>query len=330
MKHILIALCLSVASLYGQQEPKISLRAPYQQQLKKIAVPIADTSLLYVNDGESTNLFYVALVPKHRIKGALVLFPPTGETVEEVFNNNARLVTLACDSGVITIVPSLNYNLCLDTVALGFLNHAFGDMLNRYSVPANKIILGGFSLGGMNAIRYTEMAFENSNATAIKPVAVYGVDPPLDWARMYYTFSRTIQKNFSEPAVLEARLYIDKLNAQFGGSPSQFPKAYSKYSMYLRSDSAGGNAKYLKNIPIRIYTDPDIQWQLNNRRVDYYDMNVLDQAAMINQLNQAGNSRAELVVALGKGYRPDGRRHPHSWSIVDAVDFNKWMMACLR
>lgn len=330
MKHVLIALCLSMAHLYAQQAPEINLQASYLKRLEKNPVSIPDTSLLYVNDGESTNLFYVALVPKNPIKGALVLFPPTGETVEDVFNNNARLVSLACDSGVITIVPSLNYNLCLDTVALGFLNHAFGDVLSRYKIPINKIILGGFSLGGMNAIRYTEMAYDGSKTTVIRPVAVYGVDPPLDWARMYYTFSRTIQKNFSEPAVLEARLYIDKLNAQFGGSPDRFPKAYSTYSMYSRSDSAGGNAKYLEHIPIRIYTDPDIEWQLKNRHVDYYDMNVLDQAAMINQLSQAGNNMAELVVALGKGYRADGRRHPHSWSIVDAVAFNKWMMTCLR
>lgn len=330
MKHMLIALCLSIAHLYAQQGPEVNLPASYLKRLEKNPVFIMDRSLLYVNDGESTSLFYTALVPRHPIKGVLVLFPPTGETVEEVFNNNARLVTLACDSSIITIVPSLNYNLCLDTVALSFLNHAFSDMLKTYKLPADKIILGGFSLGGMNAIRYTEMSYDNSKATAIRPLAVYGVDPPLDWARMYYTFSRTIEKNFSEPAVLEARLYVDKLNAQFGGSPNRFPKAYSTYSMYSRSDSAGGNAKYLEHIPIRIYTDPDIEWQLKNRYVDYYDMNVLGQAAMINQLNQAGNDKAELVVALGKGYRADGRRHPHSWSIVDAADLTKWMIRCLR
>ena len=54
-------------------------------------------------------------------------------------------------------------------------------------------------------------------------------------------------------------------------------------------------------------------------------MNALDQSAMINFLHRAGNEKAEFINAYKKGYRLDGTRHPHSWSIVDAVDCINWI-----
>jgi hypothetical protein len=100
--------------------------------------------------------------------------------------------------------------------------------------------------------------------------------------------------------------------------------------MYSRNQLEGGNARYLKNVPVRIYSDPDIDWQMKNRHVDYYDMNALDQAAMINELNLMGNNEAEFINALGKGYRLNGMRHPHSWSLVEPEDCINWIMKHLQ
>ncbi len=54
-------------------------------------------------------------------------------------------------------------------------------------------------------------------------------------------------------------------------------------------------------------------------------MNALDQSAMINYLRRLGNKDAEFINAFGKGYRLDGTRHPHSWSIVDAANCINWI-----
>jgi hypothetical protein len=59
-------------------------------------------------------------------------------------------------------------------------------------------------------------------------------------------------------------------------------------------------------------------------------MNALDGAAMINRLHIDGNERAEFVNALGKGYRPDGTRHPHSWSLAAPEECVDWVLECLR
>ena len=192
------------------------------------------------------------------------------------------------------------------------------------------IIIGGFSLGGMNAIRYVELSKENPNSTSINPVAVYGIDPPLDLARIYYSFKRIKELNFSEVAVNEAKDYLAKLNKQFGGSPKEVPNIYSKNSMYSKKKKGGGNAKFLMDTPIRIYSDPDIDWHLKERHTDLYDINALDQTAMINELRISGNKDAEFINALGKGYRLNGMRHPHSWSLAEPNELMDWIIEKLN
>jgi hypothetical protein len=61
-----------------------------------------------------------------------------------------------------------------------------------------------------------------------------------------------------------------------------------------------------------------------------YDMNALDQSAMILLLNDMGNKKAEFINAYGKGYRIEGNRHPHSWSIVEPIGTINWILKCLN
>jgi hypothetical protein len=55
-------------------------------------------------------------------------------------------------------------------------------------------------------------------------------------------------------------------------------------------------------------------------------MNASDHTALIVELNLQGNDNAEFINRLGKGFRLDGTRHPHSWSLVDADDCVRWML----
>ena len=329
MKNLLIFLLVAFPFI-GNTQNTINLEELYLENLEKISIDMIDSTYIYVNDEESTDLFYYALSPKDKIQGTLVLFPPTWQTTENVINHNIELVKLAYSNNLLIVIPSINYNLCLDDVSMSFINETFKNVIDRYSPPLDQFVFGGFSLGGMNAIRYTEMAYENDSNTAVKPIAVYGVDPPLDFARLYHSFERTIQKKFSQPAMHEAKDYIQKLNYQFGGSPEDFANVYVQHSMYSKSEEDGGNAKYLSTIPVRIYCDPDIDWQLKERRMDYYDMNAVDQIAMINHLHLIGNEDAEIINSLGKGYRPDGRWHPHSWSLVDSEECIEWILECMK
>lgn len=301
----------------------------FANAVDSLGINLQDSTLLYVNDGSSNTLYYKAIVPNN-IAATMVLFPPTGQTAEVVIAQNTNLLNETFKNDVLVIIPSLNYNLYMDGPSLRLLDRVFTHALSNYKLDANKIVFGGFSLGGMNAIRYTEMAHDPKITTTVTPVAVFGVDPPLDFEVLYYNFERTIAKNFSEVAMYEARIYLDKCDKEFMGSPKSAQSTYQKHSMYSRTLADGGNARHLKNVPVRIYSDPDISWHLENRRADFYDINALSQTAFINQLHILGNEKAEYVNRLGKGYRPDGRRHPHSWSLVEPVDAVKWILECVQ
>jgi hypothetical protein len=55
-------------------------------------------------------------------------------------------------------------------------------------------------------------------------------------------------------------------------------------------------------------------------------MNAIDLAALVNQLKILGGKKAELITTAGKGFRADGSRHPHSWSIVDEKELIEWFI----
>ena len=78
-------------------------------------------------------------------------------------------------------------------------------------------------------------------------------------------------------------------------------------------------------VPIRLYTEPDVVWMIENRGRDYYTMNAMDQAALILQLRALGNKKADLITTTGKGFRPSGTRNPHSWTIVDEAELADWI-----
>ena len=240
-----------------------------------------------------------------------------------------------------TAVLSINFNrsLSIDHFALGFINQTFTDINSKYNIPKNKFILCGLSLGGMNALRYTEMSQDDIRNTSIKPIAVIGVDPPVDETGLY---KRALDEvNLYQPdssklssgqlnALAEGKMLVADFNEMYGGSPETNSQVYIKHSPFTRTEIDGGNAKYLLNIPTRIYCDPDINWHLKNRSRDFYHINAADQTALINFLTLKGNKNAEFKSSIGKGYRLDGTRHPHSWSIIDTEDCVEWIEQIIK
>ena len=101
---------------------------------------------------------------------------------------------------------------------------------------------------------------------------------------------------------------------------------YISYSPFCYTAENGGNARAFKNIYLRCYTEPDVNWWIENRGRDYYGMNAIDLAALVNQLKILGGKKAELITTTGKGFRGDGSRHPHSWSIVDEKELIEWFI----
>lgn len=51
---------------------------------------------------------------------------------------------------------------------------------------------------------------------------------------------------------------------------------------------------------------------------------------LINRLMLMGNQEAEFIQTFQTGYRRNGQRHPHSWSIIDAEECVDWMKTLIE
>ncbi|WP_310379158.1 alpha/beta hydrolase, partial [Flavobacterium sp.] len=194
------------------------------------------------------------------------------------------------------------------------------DVTSKHKLIGQNFYVGGFSIGGSCAIKYAE------NST-IKPTAVFAIDPPLDFERFYNSAKRDIRLSKGNEANQEFVYMIDRLEKETGGSPTTNLFEYYNLSPYSFSDTTQTAIKKLINMPLRIYSEPDINWWLKERGADLTSMNTTECSAMINELNRLGNPKAELITTQNKGYRKrDNNRHPHSWSIVNNDELIEWLL----
>ncbi|MBK7856891.1 MAG: hypothetical protein IPJ79_20175 [Bacteroidetes bacterium] len=295
--------------------------------LHKNVVSETDSSGIYYGDNNKTQLYYHALVPGGQIAGVLVLMPGTWQTTEHLLSSTQALCELAYQNNLAVIVPSINQRITLTNEIVELLNTIFTHAIKTYHLPKHKFVMGGWSMGGIFSMRYTQMAKQDSLKTVVNPVAVFNCDGPCDLKNVYHNFKRKLNKN---PGQNEPAYGIYELEKHCGGTPATATGKYSYYSPYSHSEEKGGNAQYLITVPVRIYADVDPEWWMQNRNVDMYDLNALDQTAMIQLLKDMGNSRAEFINAYQKGVRLEGNRHPHSWSIVEPHDCIRWMLGFIK
>lgn len=269
---------------------------------------------------------YRVYTPTIPMEALVVYLPQYGGTLDEW--KNSLLPPRLADSGIASLVglPVPEGTGYMDDSSLQALHAMLVDVLQRLQCPSDRLVLGGFSAGGVGAVRYGETAVQGSLPGAFRPRAIFAVDPPLDLRRWYRGLQLTVQRNHPSPALDEAREVIQVLHYLLGGAPDEVPEAYAHASAVMAFAEQGGNLKYLRDIPVRMYTVPDLLFFLEHV-TDLYSLNALDVVFAINELRAMGNAQAELIVTNGKGYRPDldGIRRPHAWSIVDEPDLANWI-----
>jgi hypothetical protein len=258
--------------------------------------------------------------------GLVVLLPYYGSDANEFAT--ASLPGLLAKQNIATMVVSAAGYIGDDE--LDTLKDLISEVVRVQKIPAGKLVIGGISAGGTGAVRYVELCASGHCDTALTPKAVFSVDAPLDfehwWNGNELNIKRADPKSFTD----ESQAILDALRAVLGGSPSEVRQAYLAHSPFLASEKEGANARLLRNVPVRLYTEPDIVWILDNWRHDYYTLNAMDQAGLVLILKQMGNPQAELITTTGKGFRPPGTRNPHSWTIVDEQDLAKWIVKHLQ
>jgi len=287
------------------------------------------TETIYLDPKDSSSNLYIVVHPTATSKPAfLFLIPGMFQKPQDVLLQT-DLPKIAARQGILTIIPtfktgisSLGFDTATQASFLAMLQHA----TNRHKLHDKRFYVGGFSIGGTCALKYAELAL--SNNYNIKPSAVFAIDSPLDLERMYNTSVREARiAGTNKELVAENEYMLKRFEKEFGGSPSSFQSFYHKGSPYSFNDTTQQAIKPLVNLPIRLYTEPDVQWWLNDG-LDYWGMNAFDFAAMTNELRRLGSKKITLITTTNKGYRkPGNKRHPHSWSIAEPYDLVKWLLA---
>lgn len=277
------------------------------------------------NDRQSDH-YYILLRPNTaQIKGVLILLPGYGEIPESIFPES-KLFNVAYANGILTVAIGGGQKLYADEAVVDKLSGALKHLLQKNPMlNKTQFVIGGFSAGGTIALRYAEYCWQSPEKYPIKPKGVFTVDSPVDLFDIWDYFQREIEKNFSQVGVNEARFVTQMMTKELG-TPLTNEKRYNELTPFKRTLDEPGNEKYLKNLAVRVYHDTDVEWQLRERRRSFYDTNQLAASELISRLLLAGNNKAEFKTSKTPGYRSNGLQHPHSWSIVDEVEFVQWAL----
>lgn len=291
---------------------------------QKVKIENESVDRVFRNRLDSSSNFYLVLEPAVKPLGLILLLPGFGSFPKSVLEGS-DLPSKAKKRGYIVVIPYLGVeSFYLDSISQLNLKTLVPEILAKYNVPADKFVIGGHSAGGNAALLYTAQAFQSSGESFVKPVAAFGIDPPLDMKRFRNTVSHEIEINFRKNNVNGMKEFLKYFESLFGGPPSVQADNYKRYSAYYRDAKDGGNAIYLRTLPIRLYCDPDVNWAIENLRVGYEHLNASDQSACIAQLRLLGNVDAELIINLGKGHFGT-TRHPHAMSQLDSKEFLSWI-----
>jgi pimeloyl-ACP methyl ester carboxylesterase len=263
---------------------------------------------------------YRIMEPASTPRGIVVLMPSRGEKPKELFWHTSIPRHLA-GQGFVTIVPDVNYALILESRTRNILNDVVAAESARAGLPES-FVIGGFSSGGTVAAHYAEYLLSHGETGSVK--GLFLIDPPLDLVRFYNAWTRLIESECPEVIISEGRFIKKYVEGITGGTPEAQPENYVRLSAFAATAPEGGNAASLRNVPIRLYTEPDLDAMQTKYCEDltYENLNSSDLDRLATCLRKLGNDNVEYISTSGRGL--------HSWNIVDPEDLVRWVSVCVE
>lgn len=300
-KYIVIILLIAI-SCKGQNEKNNSTEKP---------------------EPETTKTSEYELIKAENQKGLLILFPCFPCNAENTLNE-FKIAEISVDNGFSVLAMNLNERLYLNSKEKQELAEQLTQIVHEQHLSEKNIFIGGFSSGGNVSLLICDYLKKANNQ--IQPKGVFVVDSPVDLLGLYRTAEKNLKLNFSEPSVQESTWIKDLFGKGFG-KPEDGIANYELNSPYTFETQNIDNLKGLATLKIRFYTEPDLKWWSVHAKNDYEDLNAFYIEKLSNKLKmEFGNNNVQLIKTENRGYRANGERHPHSWSIVDRKDLVSWMM----
>lgn len=255
-------------------------------------------------------------------EATLILFGGFPETAENI-ENEFPITNMALQKNVAVAYLNFNRKLWLDNEEKSQLANSIQEMIMTNNLPSDNIFIGGISSGGDIALLIGDYLAQNSELK-LNVAGVFAIDSPVDLAALYRITEENIKRNYSEAAVGESSFINNYFKSQLG-NPDEDISLYEKYSLFTFETKNCENVKGLKNTDIRFYTEPDKDWWKENMGVDYEEMNAFHLKRFSDYLKSRDYS-VEYITTKDKGYRANGARNPHSWSIVDKQGLLEWIL----
>lgn len=267
------------------------------------------------------NQYRVLAAPQ--TQAVLVLLPCFSCNMQHTEKEALFLKNLT-EAGISTILLNINQKLWLKEADKILYTQFLQNIFLRHQLPTNRVFIGGFSSGGNLALLLTNYLLAQQQT--IHPKGVFVVDSPIDLAQLYENSQQTLQHSSVEVARAEAHEVIQLLSENLG-SPTENFANYSRYSPFLLQNNRLSNIEQLKNIKVRLYTEPALEWQKKARQRTYKELNAYMLEKLYTTLKSHANSSVEFIQTNNKGVRADGSIHPHSWSIVDRENLLQWLLS---
>lgn len=246
-------------------------------------------------------------------------FPENSETIKREF----KVMTFAQEKNVAVLYMNYNQKLWMSKEDKRALKEKVETIFVTNELSPKDVYIGGFSSGGNITLLLSDYLI--ASKSSIQPKGIFIIDSPVDLLELYRLSERNLDRNFSEGSIQEATWLIDVFKSEFG-KPEDGIKSYESFSPYTSETGNISNLSNLDGLKIRFYSEPDTIWWQENRNNEPTDLNAHWIEKLATQLKQElTNSSVEYITTENKGYRSNGDRHPHSWSIVDEKDLINWI-----
>ena len=291
------------------------------QNKQSIIESIKNTAIISENKTIITDNYELTLPPEQ--KYLLILFP-CFPCDSEATKTEFDIIKKATEKGIAILMMNFNRHLWLSEIEKNELENLITKVSKQYNLNTENTFIGGFSGGGNVSLLLTNY-LKLANST-IQPKGVFIVDSPIDLLGLYENAIDNIEKNYSEVAVEESKWIASTFEKEFGIGDSS-SNHYEEKSPYISKTHSLTNLNTLEDVKIRFYSEPDTLWWKENRHTEYKGTNAYYIEQLTTDLTKKyGNDAVEYIKTQNKGYRSNGERHPHSWSIVDKEGLINWIL----
>lgn len=260
---------------------------------------------------------YELIIPNNP-EAILILFPGFGGDAKRI-KQESKIPQEAINNQIaVMLFNSYNHHLYLTKKEAYDIEETIFEPIKKYNLKKLNIFLGGFSSGG-------NIAF--SLIMNIDTKGVFIIDAPIDLSNLYFRNEKSLKQSLNKNTISESKFILNYLNTKLG-NPNENLGKYEDNSMYTSISNFGNlQLSLLNDIAIKVYTEPDLKWwNKYNGITKFSELNSYSLKKMYNELIENKHQNIEYIETKNKGYRANGKRHPHSWSIVDEKEIVKWIL----